>query len=95
MYFNQSATPTTTHLSKNQHQTIPKIRQQQIHTNTQKKNKKKKPNPPLHINLRLLEQIIREHIEEEKKIRSWLKPSTEKTPTAALGCRSDGARTGE
>ena len=66
MYFNQSATPTTTHLSKNQHQTIPKIRQQQIHTNTKKK-KKKKPNPPLNINLRLPEQIIREHIAEEKK----------------------------
>jgi len=37
------------------------------------------PNPPLNINLRLPEQIIREHIEEEKKkIRPWLKPSIEK-----------------
>jgi len=38
VYFNQSAT----HLSKNQHQTIPKTRQQQIHTNTKKKKKRKK-----------------------------------------------------
>ena len=65
MYFNQLATPIATHLSKNQHQTIPKTRQQQIHTNT-KKNKLL--NPPLNINLRLPEQICRERIEEEKKI---------------------------
>ena len=85
MYFNQSATPTATHLSKNQHQTIPKSRQQQIYTNPPKKKKKKKPNPPLNINQqslvqqinpRLLEQIIRECIEEEKKIRPWLKVET-------------------
>ena len=83
MYFNQSATPTVTHLSKNQHQIIPKTRQQQIHTNTKKK--KKMPNPPLNINLRLREQINRERIEEEKKIRPWLKPSTEKALAAARG----------
>ena len=78
MYFNQSATPTATHLSKNQHQTIPKSRQQQIYTNPPKKKKKKKPNPPLNINLRLPKQICKEHIEEEKKIKPWLKPSIEK-----------------
>ena len=85
MYFNQLATPIATHLSKNQHQTIPKTRQQQIHTNTKKK-KKKKPNPPLNINQqslvqqinpRLSEQIIRECIEEKKKIKPWLKPLLE------------------
>ena len=64
MYFNQLAMPTANHLSKNQHQTIPKTRQQQIHTNTKKK--KKMPNPPLNINLRLPGQIIKERIKEKK-----------------------------
>ena len=55
------------------------------------------PNPPLNINLRLPEQIIKEHIAEEKKkkIKPWLKPSIEKTPAVVLGCRSSGKRTGK
>ena len=75
MYFNQSATSTVTHLSTNQHQTIPKNK---AATNPYQHQKKKLPNPPLNINLRLPEQIRKERIEEEKKIKPWLKPSIEK-----------------
>ena len=75
MYFNQSATPTATHLSKNQHQSIPKNK---AATNPYQ-HQKEMPNPPLNINLRLPEQIIRERIEEKKKkIKPWLKPLIEK-----------------
>ena len=68
MYFNQSATPIATHLSKkkNQHQTIPKNK---AATNPYQ-HQKEMPNPPLNINLRLPEQIIKEHIAEEKKKKS-------------------------
>ena len=76
MYFNQSATLTVTHLSTNQHQTIPK-KKNKAATNPYQ-HQKEMPNPPLNINLRLPEQISRERIEEEKKIRPWLKPSIEK-----------------
>ena len=80
MYFNQSATLTVTHLSTNQHQTIPKKKNKAATNPYQhpKKKKKRRPTPPLNINLRLPEQICRERIEEEKKIRPWLKPSIEK-----------------
>ena len=76
MYFNQLATPTANHLSMNQHQTIPKNK---AATNPYQ-HQKEMPNPPLNINLRLPEQIIKEHIAEEKKkkIKPWLKPSIEK-----------------
>ena len=63
MYFNQSATSTVTHLSTNQHQTIPKNK---AATNPYQ-HQKEMPNPPLNINLRLPEQIIKERIAEEKK----------------------------
>ena len=55
------------------------------------------PNPPLHINQQSLdqqinprpfEQIIREHIEEKKKIRPWLKPSVEKLQQWHQGARA-------
>ena len=79
MYFNQSATSTVTHLSMNQHQIIPKNKAATNPYQHQKKKKKKKPNPPpLNINLRMPKQIRKERIEEEKKIRPWLKPSIEK-----------------
>ena len=79
MYFNQSTTSTVTHLSTNQYQTIPKNKAATNSYQHQKKKKKnRKPNPPLNINLRLPEQIRKERIEEEKKIKPWLKPSIEK-----------------
>ena len=59
MYFNQLATPTATHLSMNQHQTIPKNKATTNPYQHQKKKKKKKnPNPPININQQSLVQQI-------------------------------------
>ena len=76
MYFNQSATSTVTHLSTPNYSQ--KKKKKEDSNKSIPTQKKKLPNPPLNINLRLPEQIRRERIEEEKKIRPWLKPSIEK-----------------
>ena len=81
MYFNQSATLTVTHLSTNQHQTIPKKKNKAAtnpYQHPKQKKKKKKAHSTTKHQPKAAWKDCRERIEEEKKIRPWLKPSIEK-----------------
>ena len=84
MYSNQSANPTAVHQSKNQHQTIPKTRQQKINTNTKNAQSTTNTNQQSlvqQINPRLPKHIIRMYRRQEEnqtmvetlswKLRRW------------------------